>query len=96
MSDDTPRIWVPASAGRTPAKVFDCRVCGGQHDEAGVGRCARNHMDELRSMRLKERMPVLDDDQWDSEIAAHMKKVGERMLKEGRLTVKPNERAGFS
>ena len=32
----------------------------------------------------------------DPEVQAHMEKVGKRMLEEGRWTVKPNERAGFS
>jgi hypothetical protein len=32
---------------------------------------------------------------WDPEVEAHMREVGERMKREGRLTVKKNERAGF-
>lgn len=32
----------------------------------------------------------------DPEIEAHLKKVGQRMLREGRWEVKKNERAGFS
>lgn len=31
----------------------------------------------------------------DPEVAEHMAGVGRRMLREGRLTVKPSERAGF-
>jgi hypothetical protein len=44
----------------------------------------------------KKRMAVFDDDSWDPEIRQHMDKVGERMKREGRLVVRPNERAGFS
>jgi hypothetical protein len=39
-------------------------------------------------------MPVFEE--WDPEVAAHLRKVGERMVAEGRLEVKPSERAGFS
>jgi hypothetical protein len=37
-----------------------------------------------------------DDEQADTEVEAHLKKVGERMKAEGRWEVKPSERAGFS
>jgi hypothetical protein len=60
-------------------------------------RNARKHAElanEARTERLEERMPVFDE--WDPEVAAHMRKVGERMLEERRLEVKPSERAGFS
>jgi hypothetical protein len=60
-------------------------------------RNARKHAelaDEARTERLVERMPVFDE--WDPEVAAHMRKVGERMVAERRLEVKPNEKAGFS
>jgi hypothetical protein len=60
-------------------------------------RNARKHAElanEMRTERLVERMPVFDE--WDPEVAAHMRKVGERMLAERRLEVKPSERAGFS
>lgn len=43
----------------------------------------------------KQRLAMIYEDD-DPEITAHMQKVGERMLAEGRWTVKPNEKAGFS
>jgi hypothetical protein len=58
-----------------------------------VGKCARDHMDEIRAQRLTERLPAFAP--WDEEVEAHMREVGERMKREGRLTVKKNERAGF-
>jgi hypothetical protein len=47
----------------------------------------------------RERLAIFYDPEStgsDPEIAAHLKKVGQRMLKEGRWEVKKNERAGFS
>jgi hypothetical protein len=82
--------------------VADGEICGrcwydGEERayQAHVGRCAREHMDQINRERLAARAPAFDEETWDPEIAEHMRKVGERMLKEGRLTVNPNERAGF-
>jgi hypothetical protein len=44
----------------------------------------------------KKRLAVLQPESWDVEVEEHLRKVGERMKREGRLTVRPNERAGFS
>jgi hypothetical protein len=44
----------------------------------------------------KSKGTVFDPAGRDLEIEAHMRRVGKRMLKEGRWTVNPNERAGFS
>lgn len=60
-----------------------------------VGPCARSHLAEIQAQRLAARLPAFDENAWDPEIRAHMDKVGERMKKEGRLTVNPNEKAGF-
>lgn len=83
--------------------VGKCHVCDatfhrGEEDEwqRHVGKCAREHIDEIREHSLRRRMPIFDEDTWDPEIAAHMRDVGRRMLEEGRLEVKPSERAGFS
>jgi hypothetical protein len=40
----------------------------------------------------KKRMAVFDTDTWDPEYEAHMRRVGERMIREGRLVTRPNER----
>lgn len=58
-----------------------------------VGICARQHRDAIEERR--KRLAIFHEDAWDPEIAAHMRKVGERMKREGRLVVKPNERAGL-
>ncbi len=71
----------------------------GQEDlwQKHVGWCARRNRDALEESiaEIRERRGVLDPDAWDPEIHEHMQKVGRRMRREGRLTVKPNERAGF-
>jgi hypothetical protein len=61
-----------------------------------VGACARENMEHIEAQRLAAKNPIFDENTWDPEISAHMRKVGERMRKEGRLVVRPNERAGFS
>lgn len=62
---------------------------GSAQHEDGVNR-ARDAEE-----RRKARLPFMHED-IDPEISAHMKKVGKRMLAEGRMVVKPSERAGFS
>jgi hypothetical protein len=88
-----------------PVMVGVCHTCDarfyrGQEEDwqRHVGDCARAHLGEIMAARAehKKRMAVFDDDSWDPEIRQHMDKVGERMKREGRLVVRPNERAGFS
>lgn len=77
-----------------------CYTCGvpffsREEGERHMGPCARSRMDELKALRVSERLPFMDEEAWDPEVAAHLRKVGDRMLKEGRWEVKPSERAGF-
>jgi hypothetical protein len=100
-------LAVPREYAEEQVLVGKCLVpgCGqtfyrGQEDEwqKHVGWCARRNMDAIHETvaEIKERRGVLDPGAWDPEIHEHMQKVGRRMRKEGRLTVKPSERAGFS
>lgn len=57
-----------------------------------MATCARDHIAEIRARALHRRMPVFDPENWSPDAEAHVKKVGRRMLAEGRLTMKPNER----
>lgn len=82
-------LWVPP--GSLP-RIYDCEFCGGQHDEMGLGRCARNHPDEIEAAKLKNRIPIMDENQWNPDASAYLRKVGDRMIREGRLVMKPNER----
>jgi len=95
-------IVPPEYADRRPA--FACNVCGSQFPneqravyERHVGECARAHEAEILAMRPSVRLKggPFDPESWDPEAEAHMRKVGERMLREGRMEVKPAERAGF-
>jgi hypothetical protein len=87
----------------TVVLVGVCHTCQqrfgrGQEQEwqEHVGRCAREHLDAIMHEReKKKRASVFNEDNWDPEVAAHLKKVGERMLEEGRMVLKPNERAGL-
>ncbi len=99
-------IYVPGRHADRPACDWVCRVpkadgtmCGAEFDsEVSLVRhlreCVSRHEDVIQTSSLRKRVPALDD--WDPEIRSHMRTVGKRMLKEGRWTVKPSERAGFS
>lgn len=101
-------IYVPSGYEKQPTMV--CRVivdangelCGkpfypGEERsfERHVGDCARRHMDLIRAQSPRTRLPAFDEEAWDPEVSEHMRRVGRRMLEEGRLEVKPSERAGF-
>lgn len=64
-----------------------------------VGDCARRHADRVEAARpsVKDKGGPFDPNNWDPEVEAHFRtRVGPRMKEEGRLEVRPNERAGFS
>jgi hypothetical protein len=87
--------------GREP--IGECYACDTPFfSQADVRRhlASAGHRDRIEAARAereaqKRRLAVFHEDD-DPEISAHMREVGQRMLKEGRWTVKPNERAGFS
>lgn len=97
-------VLVPRDYAEDPA--FVCRVPVGEEDMCGkvfyrheraaferhVGECARANMDAIHARSPRARMPVFDEENWDPEAAAYLKRVGERMLREGRLVTKKNER----
>jgi len=80
---------------------WPCHMCGEEFpsqraQEQHVGPCAREKMGEIHAALEVRRRSIFDSRNWDPEIAAHMRKVGERMKAEGRGEVLPSERAGFS
>ena len=61
---------------------------------------AEKHLDLARAVAekidrrpIEERLPIFAP--WDPEVAEHVRQVGLRMVRERRLTVNKNERAGF-
>jgi hypothetical protein len=94
-------LHVPAQYATEEVVLVGCgqTFYRGQEDEwqKHVGWCARKNMDAIRETvaDIRERRGPLDPAAWDPEIHEHMQKVGRRMRREGRLVVKPNERAGF-
>lgn len=85
---------------RKGTRIGVCHVCGALFFKGEtvawqkhVGKCARANIDRLRAQSLRARAPIFDENNWDPEVAAHLKKVGKRMLEEGRLEMRPNERA---
>jgi hypothetical protein len=92
--DEDPQFvcTVPVDVAGTPCgrEFYEDERLAFQHH---VGACAREHMEHIQAQRLTARLPAFAP--WDEEVEAHMRVVGERMRREGRLTVRPNERAGF-
>lgn len=97
-------IHVPRGYERDgEVKIGVCRVpgCGakffkGQEEawQRHVGKCARANIDRLRSMSPRNKHSgIFDEAAWDPEVASHLKTVGRRMLEEGRLEMRPSERA---
>jgi hypothetical protein len=84
-------FYLPPSMTRD-VRVYDCRICGEEHDEQGMARCAQDHIEEARGQRLKERLPIFDPENWSPEAEAHLREVGKRMIDEGRLEMKKSER----
>ena len=96
-------LWIPPSARESERdeRTFGCHLClrtwpkrQRREWEQHFAQCVSDHRDEIARLSDAQRLGgVLDP--MDPEIAEHMRKVGERMIREGRLEVKPNERAGF-
>lgn len=100
-----PTLFVPRGYEDAPQRIVGvCHICGERFEEAGseqewqrhVGACARAHMAEIHAESERRRASVFSEESWDPEVAEHLRKVGERMVKEGRMEMRPNERAGFS
>jgi len=60
-----------------------------------VGNCARRNMDRIQAEVDKHRASPFHEKHWDPEVARHLRGVGEQMKREGRLEVRPSERAGL-
>lgn len=96
-------LWLPGDPD-PDERLMVCRVVTGPGEICGmtftrqdvwqrhVGRCARAHIDEIRAESMRARMPVLDEANWDPEWSEHQQEVGRRMVAEGRLVPRPNER----
>lgn len=87
-------IWTPKDEA---IPVYKCNVCGWHFTsdeqkqwQSHVGDCARKNMDKILAKRPKG--AIFGPDDVDKEAEAHLKKVGERMLKEGRWELKPEEK----
>lgn len=95
----TPTLWIP---GKDDPFAYQCNVCGSLFRESEqrswqqhVGPCARANIDRIKAKMDRAGAGPLGED-FDPEVTKHMRRVGEQMLREGRLEVKPSERAGFS
>jgi hypothetical protein len=80
--------------------VGECYLCGaeffpGDNQARHMRQCVRERADDFIAERAAQRKRLAALQPWDPEIAEHMRNVGERMKREGRLVVRPNERAGF-
>ncbi len=87
------RVLVDAAEERVCGRVFELEK--EREYQRHLRRCTADHIDQIRQGSPRTRLPFLDPNAWDPEVEAHMRTVGERMIREGRLEVKKSERAGF-
>jgi hypothetical protein len=94
-------IMVPRGYEEPPKAT--CFLCGSdftsdtaliRHAKTCVNDAGHDHRMEREEKNA--RLEIFSEEAWDPEVSAHLRKVGQQMLKEGRWEVKPNERAGFS
>lgn len=99
-------IHVPAQYAQYADEplIGHCTVpgCGarfykGQEDvwQKHVGDCARRNMDRIQAEVDAHRASPFNERHWDPEVAQHLRKVGERMKREGRYELLPSEAAGM-
>lgn len=92
-------IWIPHQRLEPPngyCSICDQDLWGTVGDlQAHMSACARANLDEIRAQAPsnKNKGGPFDPDLWDPEVEEHLKKVGERMLAEGRMEMHDNERA---
>lgn len=94
-------LILPGHYNKLPgARIGVCNTCGdrfyrGQEQEwqDHVGPCARRHLPEILEARAeqKKRLALFHESD-NPDVDAHLAKVGARMLREGRLTMKKSER----
>jgi hypothetical protein len=84
--------------------VGECYLCGAlfaegddvRHHMKSCVKAAGHDVQQEREDK-KDRLEIfLDPNAWDPEVEDHMRRVGQTMIREGRLTVKKSEKAGFS
>jgi hypothetical protein len=91
-------IWIPHQRLEPPngyCSICDMDLWGSVGDlQAPMAACVRANIDEIRAQApsVKHKGGPFDPENWNPDAEAHLKKVGERMLKEGRLEMLPNER----
>lgn len=93
MGEPTMVCRVPVGPGETCGSAF----WPGEERafEQHVARCAKEHEAEIHNNSPRQKIPIFDEANWDPEVADHLRKVGSRMIREGRLTMHKSERAGF-
>lgn len=97
--------FLPGRAGlillREPVgRCYLCHVDLYSDRDVRLHMASGEHRDAIEDARAEreaeKRRLALFHEHPDPEVEAHMLRVGERMRREGRWEVKPNERAGFS
>lgn len=95
-------LILPAAYGQ-PApgpRIGLCHICGEEFHrgeeqdwQKHVYRCAMDNLPEIMAEReeQKKRMAIFHESA-NPDVDAHLAKVGERMLREGRLVMKKSER----
>jgi len=91
-------IWTPPGSGPPNGycSICDCDLWGTVGDlQKHMAACARENIDTIRAAApsAKNKGGPFDPENWDPEVEAHLREVGKRMLKEGRLEMHDSERA---
>lgn len=93
MGDPTMVCRVPIGDGETCGQPF---WPGEERKfQSHVTACAKEHETEIRNESPRNKLPIFDEANWDPEVAAHMREVGRRMIREGRFVVHKHEKAGL-
>lgn len=93
------RLFVPRGVNESRRPVGTCLLCKAEfYDPAEYQRHAANHVrkdiDELRAQAPSAQKPsIFHPDSQDRELEKHWRGVRERMAKEKRTEVRPNELA---
>jgi hypothetical protein len=94
-----PHLWIPHQRLEPPngyCSICDCDLWGTVEDlQKHMATCARASIDEIRAQApsVRHKGGPFDPENWDPEVEQHLREVGERMLKEGRLEMHDSERA---
>lgn len=94
-------LILPGQYAQPEPRVGVCSTCDqvfyrGEEEawQKHVYRCAMQRLPEVLEARAeqKRRMEIFQPGSWNPDVDAYLAKIGERMLREGRLVMRKSER----